>query len=222
MRGLNQSVANIPLPQRMKKLPISPTGFPIPWFVDVKDGKPDFRVIRPGGIAIAYRSHTCWLCGEKLGRHQAYVVGPMCGVNRVTSEPPCHRECAEYAAKACPFLTRPLAIRNERGLPEERIVAGEMIGRNTGCVLVWVQKTPPRPAKVHNGVLFDLDDPADLTFWAHGRKASSDEVRESVRTGMPILEAAAQKDGPEGLAALKRYVARWERLLAAFSPKEAA
>lgn len=203
-------------PDRMARLPLDERGFPIPWFVHVdKDtGKPDFRVIRPGGIAIAYRSQTCWLCGEKMGRYRSFVIGPMCGVNRVTSEPPCHRECAEYAAVACPFLTRPLAVRNERGLPEEATVAGIAIKRNPGCALVWTQKTKPRWAQVQGGILFDLDEPSELTFWAQGRPATIDEVRESVRTGMPLLEAAAQKDGPEGIVALKRYVARWERLLA--------
>jgi hypothetical protein len=203
-----------PRPERMARLPLDERGFPIPWFVYVDDaGKADFRVVRPGGIMIAVRSHTCWLCGEKLGRYQAYVIGPMCGVNRVTSEPPCHRECAEYAAKACPFLTRPLAVRNERNMPDHAGVAGQMIKRNPGCALVWVQKTPPRLFRVQNGFLFQLDDPSDVTFWAHGRKATLDEVRQSVHTGMPILAEMAQKDGPEGVAELNRQAARFGAML---------
>jgi hypothetical protein len=200
----------------MARLPLDERGFPIPWFVhiDKETGNADFRVIRPGGIAIAYRSQTCWLCGDKLGRYQAYVVGPMCGVNRVTSEPPCHQDCAEYAARACPFLTRPLASRNERGLPEEASAAGEMIKRNPGCVLVWTQKTPPRPFRVENGFLFRLDDPAQVQFWAHGRPATREEVARSVETGMPILAAMAERDGPEGARELKAQAARFERLLA--------
>jgi hypothetical protein len=206
-----------PRPERMARLPLDERGFPIPWFVsiDKETGKPDFRVIRPNGIGIAYKSKTCWLCGEFLGRYQAYVIGPRCGVNRGSSEPPCHRECAEYATKACPFLTRPLFQRNERGLPEERIVAGEPIKRNPGCALIWVQKTPPKPFRAGEGYLFQLDEPSEIAFWAHGRKATLEEVRESVRTGLPFLEqTATERDGPEGVAVLKRMVARFERMLA--------
>jgi hypothetical protein len=47
----------------------------------------------------------------------------------MSAEPPSHRECAEYAVRACPFLTRPLAVRNERGLDGFE-PAGVMIKRN--------------------------------------------------------------------------------------------
>jgi hypothetical protein len=197
----------------MARLPVDERGFLVPWFVATIDGKPDFRVVRENGILIAIKSGTCWLCGEKLGRYQAYVIGPMCGVNRTTSEPPCHRECAEYAARACPFLTRPMAVRNERNMPEHQDPAGHMIKRNPGCALVWVQKTPPRLFTVENGFLFRLDDPSEVTFWARGRKATLDEVRASVHSGMPILAEMAEKDGPEGVAALNRQAARFGAML---------
>jgi hypothetical protein len=53
-------------PARMTKLPIAESGFPVPWFVAFLDGKPDFRVIREGGIPDAYYKRLCWLgiCGR--------------------------------------------------------------------------------------------------------------------------------------------------------------
>src|SRR5882762_5069144 len=91
-----------PLPDRMKKLPLDSRGFPVPWFVAWMkdghpskrgDGDPDFRVIFPGAVAAAAKQDICWLCGEKLGVHKAFVIGPMCAVTRTTSEPPCHLDC---------------------------------------------------------------------------------------------------------------------------------
>ncbi|MBX9587865.1 MAG: hypothetical protein K2X43_01080 [Hyphomonadaceae bacterium] len=189
-------------------------GFPIPWFVWVKpDGTPDFRVIREHGIAIAYKKQLCWVCGEKLGRYHAFVVGPMCGVNRVTSEPSCHRECGEYAAIACPFLTKPLAIRNERGLPESAGAAGQMIKRNPGAVLLWVQKEPPKPFRVDNGHLFRLSDPVELRCFSRSKPANIEDVLYSVRTGMPLLAAMAKKDGPQAERALRQQAAVFDRIL---------
>src|SRR3981189_2409882 len=118
MPELNASIRHIPMPDRFKKLPISDKGFPIPYFVGELDGRRDFRVIRPDAIAACFNKRLCWLCGEKLGQYLAFVIGPMCSVNRVSSEPPSHRECAEYAVRACPFLSRPKMRRNEEGLPE--------------------------------------------------------------------------------------------------------
>src|SRR5262245_17927108 len=114
MRALNASIRDIPLPARMARLPISPAGYPVPWFVATIKGEPDFRVIGPDKIARAVRADLCWLCGQTLGRFKAFVGGPMCAVNRTSAEPPSHRECAEYAVRACPFLTRPRMRRNEK------------------------------------------------------------------------------------------------------------
>ena len=213
-----------PRPARMMHLPIDDRGFLVPWFVATVDGKPDFRAIRPSGIAEAWNKKTCWLCGGPMGVYKACVVGPMCGVNRITSEPPCHLECAEYAAKACPFLTRPLAVRNERGMPEGSM-AGIGIKRNPGATLVWVTKDM-QPFKVSKGQgggwLFKLGDPVTLQFWARGRRATRAEVQESVDTGLPILREYAERDGAGAVAQLEAMIKVFEALLPSpnFVPKE--
>jgi hypothetical protein len=120
MPDLNASIRDIPIPPRMAKRPISDRGFPVPWFVAKINGIWDFRAIEPGRIARAYNKNLCWLCGEPLGKFVAFVIGPMCSINRISSEPPSHRDCAEYAVRACPFLTQPRAARSllvQRGAP---------------------------------------------------------------------------------------------------------
>jgi hypothetical protein len=106
------------VPERIAKLPRDDRGYPVPWFVAWVDGRPDFRVIEGGRIFEALKERRCWVCGEKLGRYLAFVIGPMCAINRITSEPPSHRDCALFAARACPFLTMPRMKRNERAKPE--------------------------------------------------------------------------------------------------------
>jgi hypothetical protein len=202
-------------PRRMLSLPIDDRGFPIPWFVHIDNGKADFRVIRPGGINIAHAKELCWLCGERRGAYLTFVVGPMCGINRVTAEPPCHRECAEYAARACPFLTRPLAVRNERDMPEEADVAGFMIKRNPGVSLLWTTKSY-KPFRVEggSGYLLRLGEPTDLKFYAKGRKATLDEIWASVESGYPILEKMAQEDGDDAIKVLVHQRRIFDRLIA--------
>ena len=112
MTELNKLIAKIPMPPRIAKLPISPQGYPVPYFVPWKDNQPMPQAADPVKRMKCIRAGLCWVCGEPLGTYKAFVLGPMCIVNRVTSEPPCHRECAEYTVKACPFLTKPAMRRN--------------------------------------------------------------------------------------------------------------
>ncbi len=201
-----------PRPARMARLPLDARGFPVPWFVLWVDGKPDFRVIRDGGVAIAHNKKLCWLCGESMGQFGAFVIGPMCGINRTIAEPPAHRDCAEYAVTACPFLTKPMAVRNERGLDDYKEPAGIMIKRNPGVFLLWVTREW-RPFRVDNGVLFRLGDPSHVAFYREGRAATRPEIDASIESGLPLLLEPAVAQGPDAVAALNRMRANFEKLL---------
>lgn len=191
-----------PMPKRIAKLPVDHRGYPVPWFVQWVDGKPDFRVIGIGKRADAYHKRLCWVCGEPLGKFMAFVIGPMCAVNRISSEPPSHRDCAEFSARACPFLTRPQVERREGNLPEGANLAdtpGIALARNPGVALVWVTKRYT-PFQAPNGTLFNVGAPEEVLWFAQGRKATSEEVFESIRSGIPLLEEYARQDGPEAMA----------------------
>ena len=155
-------MTSIPVPPpRIARLPRNHAGYPVPWFVATVDGTPDFRIVRPGGIKDAVRFELCWLCGQRLGANAAFVLGPMCTINRVSPEPPSHRDCALYAARACPFLTTPHMRRRTTGLPGDIVDPdGEMIARNPGVVAVWVSRNwSPIPG--HR--LFDVGEAATVT-----------------------------------------------------------
>lgn len=202
-RPLNAKIRGIPLPERMRHLHVSDEGYPIPWFVawltdDKKhyapkgEGTPDFRVM--GNVKEAHTKKLCWICGQPRGKFDAFVIGPMCAVNRISAEPPSHFECAEYAVKTCPFLTQPNMRRNTKGLPETVQETEGMIKRNPGVTLVWVTKRYI-PVQMNPGTLFRLGEPTQVSWWREGRSATRTEILESIDSGMPVLRAQAIKDG---------------------------
>jgi hypothetical protein len=198
----------LPLPPaRMQTLPTDARGYPVPWFVWWDGDKPDFRVIGPGKIAEAVRFRKCWVCGSTLGRYLTFLIGPMCAVNRNTAEPPAHRECAEYAARTCPFLTLPKAQRRESNLPQEIVVDPLMIKRNPGVAVCWTTLSY-HIRHVEAGVLFGLGDPVDLSWWARGRPADRAEILDSITSGLPILRAAAELGGEAAIAELEAATER--------------
>jgi hypothetical protein len=221
----NRSIDVGSMPARIRCLPVSPTGFPVPWFVvwfkegkacNSGDGVPDFRVVDPSKMAMALKKHLCWVCGQPMGQFKCFVVGPMCAINRVISEPPSHRDCAIFSAEACPFLTKPNVKRNKRGLFDEagdlrdgfKDPAGLHIARNPGAVCVWITKSY-RPFRAQGGILFSLGPPIETLWFANGRQATRDEVMASIDSGYPTLEEIARLEGADALADLtsKRKVA---------------
>ena len=178
---------------------------------------PNFTAIHPGRIAKAHNNKLCWLCGEKLGTYQCFTVGPMCIVNRVSSEPPSHFECARYATRACPFLVNPRAKRNAKALPDEHVPpAGEMIARNPGVTALYVTKRYS-VFKAGNGSLFNIGDPVKIEWWCQGRDATSEEINASLNSGLPLLYAACDKDDDPKASRheLEKYIARARLLVPA-------
>ena len=184
-----------PLPPKMAHLHIDERGFPVPYFVQWIDGKPDHRIIDPAKKVKCVKYNQCWLCGQPLGKYLAFVIGPMCAVNRVNSEPPSHVDCARYAVRACPFLSKPHMHRRETGMPENAIEpAGMHLAHNPGAMALWVT-TSYKPIRVEGGELYDLGPLVDVTWWHEGREATREEAMAALEKGLPVLRALAEEDG---------------------------
>lgn len=211
---LNERIRSIPLPDRMRRLPVDARGFPVPKFVPWFDGKPEFRGFDGEHLRTCVRLKRCWLCGEPLGVHQTFVIGPMCAVNRVSSEPPSHHACAEYAAQACPFLSQPRMRRNEKDMPAGE-VAGVGLKRNPGVVLLWTTRSYTVFRPPNGGVLFTVGEPETLEFFCEGRKARRAEIVASIESGLPLLREPAAQEGPEAVAELEKMIAVAMQLLPA-------
>lgn len=215
-------------------LPVDRRGYPVPWFVqwftadgegcDVGEGEPEFRVMDERKIEFAIRYRRCWVCGGPTGlpgAEVAFVVGPMCAVNHNSAEPPSHPACADWSARACPFLTRPHMVRRENDMPGG---AGEpsgiMLRRNPGVALVWASRNHRvvrfvSPVSRRPETLFDIGDPTSVTFYREGREATRAEVMESIESGVPTLLEFAEAQGRAAVVELRREVARAMELLPA-------
>jgi hypothetical protein len=205
-------MSSIEIPHRISKLPISPDGYPVPWFVQwLKDGKPcepgegvpDFRVMDTKKFRHAIQFRNCWVCGEQLGAYRTFVIGPMCAINRTSAEPPVHFECGKFSVVACPFLTQPRMRRNEKDMPiDTRNPAGEMIKRNPGVTCLWITKKYTM-FKNNDGYLFRIGEPTRTLWFAEGRPATREEIMHSIDTGYPLLMRMAESEGGEAIKQLE-------------------
>lgn len=214
------------MPLRVAALPVR-RGYPVPWFVAWLNEAgenvaapsaaaaedpfvvAEFRVTKPAAALLAHRGSLCWVCGQKLGRYKAFLIGPMCAVNRNTIDAPSHVDCADWSARACPFLARPHAERRTKDLPPGTERDRGMIDRNPGVTLLWkTSHYALRAIDRKNGVVyFDIGDPEDGVAWfRQGRPATRAEVEESITSGLPALQELADKQGPIAVALLERRV----------------
>jgi hypothetical protein len=203
-----------PIPRRMRRLPVE-RGYPVPWFVAFVDGHYDFRIQDGRKRNLALKENRCWLCGDTLGQYFAFVIGPMCAINRVSSEPPAHRECAEFSVIACPFLNLAEAERRAARLPANTVEHTSYgLARNPKVALIWITKTF-KPFPVQGDYLIRVGDPLYLTWWHRGRTATRAEILDSIDTGYPLLFQMAETEGPEAIAHLEELKARALALLPA-------
>jgi hypothetical protein len=192
------------VPRMMRQLPIDKRGYPVPWFVNWVNGEPEFRAMDGKKLVRAINENLCWVCGNRLWREKVFVIGPMCAVNRISSEPPSHRECAQFSATACPFLSRPHMVRREDGLSEaiKNGGAGLAVKRNPGVTLLWfayrfeVRQIAAVPQLgVNAGILFHLGRPFKTEWYAEGRPATRAEILASIDSGLSIVYEANRKQG---------------------------
>lgn len=201
------------IPPRMRSRPIDHRGFPVPWFVSNKthDGLWDFVALDAARLDMAFRMGLCTLSGEPLGRHVAFVVGPMCIINRVAAEPPCIPELGEWAAQVCPFMSRPLAKRLNVDASTVQSPPGIMVADNPGGCVVWtVKRTDFERDK---SGLYHFGDPTSVTWWTKGRKATPDEARALFAAWAAKLEAMASEEGDGALRHFYALRTRAERFV---------
>jgi hypothetical protein len=205
------------LPARIAALPVL-RGYPVPWFVAQVDGQYDFRVADAEKRSRAVSERLCWVCGQQLGAYLCFVVGPMCGISRTTAEPPCHRECATWSAKNCPFLTRPQMVRREADLPSDACHPGGVpILRNPGVTLLWVTKSYRTwvTDRKKGEWLIRIGEPEEVEWFAEGRRATRSEALASVQSGFPALLEIAEEQGRAAIRELEAAAAQFERLMPA-------
>jgi hypothetical protein len=134
---------DLPIPHRLQRFPRW-RGYPIHFTVLVKaNGDPDFKAMDESRRIEAFEKNLCHLCGWKLkDGPYAFIGGPLCVDSHHFVDGPMHVECAEYAAKACPFLSSPTGKYHQR--PPE---GGGLFDLDTQ-VLVYDQVANVRPDRM--------------------------------------------------------------------------
>lgn len=186
-----------PVPGRMLKLPLDHRGYLIPWFVATQDdGTRDFRFADERKRVKCAKERLCWLCGEKMGRYMCFVVGPMCVVNRNTSEPGCHKDCAVFAVTACPFLMRPQAKYRLANLPDGGVSLPHGLPGNPGAAAIYTTETF-KPYRTGGSWLIELGAPHEVSWWAEGKIATRQQILDSLDARLPLLREVAAEHGEE-------------------------
>lgn len=133
---------SIPIPERMKALPIDRRGFPIPWIVyrDL-DGLPHFAINQEHLRHQCVNDDLCSICKGKLLRGRWWVGGALSAFHQHGAfiDPPMHNECAHYALQVCPYIAMPHYVR-EIGLAKAKT------GRHGVLVVADNTMMPGRPA----------------------------------------------------------------------------
>lgn len=221
LQGDHMPFALPELPSRIARLPIDHRGFPVPWFVAWIDGKPDHRVADMAKFWPAINESRCWICGDRLGRNKAFLLGPMCAITRTVGEPPAHRDCAEFAARACPFMAIPEKRRRESGLPTDASMSDNGSRRNPGAMLLWITNDFHI---LHDpggkGYLFRIAAPTSLTGFYEGRPATRAEVMASLEGGLALLQAQADAEGPAARVHLSTLTRKAVELIEQSFPAE--
>jgi hypothetical protein len=198
MQTAHQLKTTEPLPSRLQTLPVDERGYVVPWFVAWVNGKPEFRAMDAEKRVRAVKEKRCWVCGQQLGTMLCFVIGPMCGINRIAPEPPSHYECAAWSARNCPFLSNPHMVRREdEAMNNAQLAAetpGHAIARNPGVMLLWITRGYEIVPDASGNWLLMVGEPQRVEWWREGRRATRAEVEASVATGLPILRKMADSE----------------------------
>ena len=104
----------IEIPKFLSHLKTDERGYPIPFFVAYVNGVPDFRMLSEEKQIRCMEKKLCSVCGKKLFEYFYFITGPRGLENGTHSDPPMHRDCAEYSLKMCPHLYYQRATINDR------------------------------------------------------------------------------------------------------------
>lgn len=102
---LTQDKERKEIPKCLSHLKVDERGYPIPFFVPMVEGKPQFLYMDKQKLDKAIDENLCHICGKKLHKDYHYFVsGPMGLQNKVSSDAAMHRDCAEFALAVCPHM----------------------------------------------------------------------------------------------------------------------
>ena len=162
------------VPPRVRALPRDEHDHPIPWWTPTTGGVPDWRGFSAGRLLDALRHELCWTCGIRRGAVSAVILTGPTLLSRLSTEPPSHTTCAEYAARACPFLTGTTP-------PREGLVRP--------VVAVWATRDTETYPTGDGGLVVRAGPAEHVTWWRAGRPATYEDADAAITAGWAHLTA---------------------------------
>ena len=93
------------VPKIMAHLKTDDRGYPIPYFVPIVNGKPEFRYQDIFKREACLKRKLCSICGKKLFKKSYWFIsGPWGLKNKTASDAPMHEDCARFSIATCPHL----------------------------------------------------------------------------------------------------------------------
>lgn len=195
--------ALVPIPDRMQRLERDRRGYPIPAVVLRDDlGQPHFTVNDTRVVQALASAGACHLCGERLGAHKWFAGGPCSALHPAGAynDGPMHRECAQYALKVCPYLSRANAW--SKRIDSKTIKPGTL---NAAIVFQDPTMFPDQPAVftladcatyTHRAGRFHPARPwREVQFWRDGLQLTPQAAREIIAADPKLPIPFAEIDG---------------------------
>lgn len=178
---------DVPIPYRMKHLPLDKRGYPIPVGVwRDSNGTPHFTINEESRRITNLYRHLCPICGMMLFRGCWFVGGPGSAFHKMGCyiDPPMHKECMDYALQVCPYLAAPYYSKriDARLVPkkdkEGRLFVDNTVDPNRPAVFVAVMSVKTSVFKGQNGSLFvkPIRPYRSVEYWRYGKQITASEA----------------------------------------------
>jgi hypothetical protein len=159
-------------PWRLEWRPKDDRGYIIPYTQHIVDGVPDFRTLDAERVARCLTNKLCAMCGAPLGVHLYFIGGPRCLKHGMFYDPAMHQDCAKYALRVCPHLSRSKGRYAEPPLstPETKIVHGAVDPEKVGYSFLMHTKgfTVRRDPRNDMIAIFAKLPWLDFSLWMNG------------------------------------------------------
>lgn len=202
-----------PVPPRMASLAVDHRGYPVPYFVKIINGEPDFRVLDLDRLYRCANLDLCQICGTKHDKIVWFVAGPTFVMNQSSAEPPMHRECAEYALKTCPFMLYPKAERAKKALPEDagfNYSLGNVVLKKPPVFAMCGTEHYSTSCNEERGLYFQAGDFVEVDWWAAGLKVGRGQALEGLLLStQQIKDRVFQGGDSDLLTQLLEEAKRW-------------
>jgi len=192
----------VPIPDRMKHLPLDRRGYPILYGVYVdKSGKPHFTINDERARVMMRERDLCSVCGHKLFRGRWFAGGPGSAFHPEGCyiDMPMHDECVHYALMVCPYLALPNYAREigenaAKKLTDEIIAIDETMIPDRPAVFVAVMAIGQTYVgeRMVSGQYVRPNRPyRKIEYWQHGRQLPDDVGKALADANLAALPSMA-------------------------------